>query len=151
MANAVSKSKIYIGTSATTHLTDTYVNISDLTDIGEFGDQSESIKMNFIDAGRTSKAKGTRDAGMFEFTVARNMADAGQNAIRTAAASDFEFNIKLEGPDKPNAAAGSKPTIQYLRGLVSEKHKFGGANDVVSQTFSVDLTLAPITVPPVTA
>ena len=151
MGNSVARSKIYIGGSSATYLTDTYVPISEITDIGEFGDQAEAVKINYIDSGRVNKAKGTRDAGTFEFTVTRNMGDAGQTAVRAAAASDFEFNIKIEASDKPNANVGSKPTTQYLRGLVSEKVKFGGSNDFVTQVFTVDLVAAPVTVPPVTA
>lgn len=151
MANTVSKSKIYIGTNSATPLTDTYTAIGSVTDIGEFGDQAEAVKLLTIEDARVRKLKGTRDAGTFEFSVAREMADAGQIAVRAAAAADGEFNVKIEGPDKPNANVGSKPTTQYLRGLVSEKHKFGDANGIISQSFTVDLTAAPVTVAPVTA
>lgn len=150
MANTVSKSKIYIGTSSATQATDTYTVIGSVTDIGEFGDQAESVKYLTIDDARVRKLKGARDAGTFDLTVAREIADAGQIALRAAAALDGEFNIKIEGPDKPNANVGSKPTTQYLRGLISEKTKQGDANAVIMQTFTVDLTAAPVTLPPVT-
>jgi hypothetical protein len=150
VANTVCKSKISIGTSSATPLTDTYSAVSGLTDIGDFGDVAEVVKVLTIDSGRPLKLKGTRDAGTFEFTVTREMTDPGQIALRAAAAADGEFNIKLEGPDKP-AGAGSKPTTTYLRGLISDVTKHGDANAVISQTFSVELTLAPDTVAPVTA
>lgn len=145
MANAVVKSKVSLGTSGANPQTDTYTAISGVTNIGEFGDEVEIIKIPTIDTGRAAKLKGTVDAGTFELEVAREMGDAGQIALRAAALSDAEFNLKIEANDKASGA-GSKPTTQYLRGLVTEKHKFGAANDVVSQTFVFELTAAPVTV-----
>jgi hypothetical protein len=147
VANAVVKSKVSLGTSGAIPQTDTYTAISGVTNIGEFGDEVEIIKIQTIDTGRAAKVKGTADAGTFELEVAREMGDAGQIALRAAALSDAEFNLKIEANDRANDSAGSKPTTQYLRGLVTEKHKFGAANDVVSQTFVFELTAAPITVP----
>lgn len=148
--DTVVKSKIYIGTSAADAITDTYTRVTSITDIGDFGDAAEVVKVLTIDAGRVAKLKGARDAGSWEFSVTREMADAGQIALRAAAATDLEFNIKIEGPDKPSENVGSKPTTQYLRGLVEEKHKFGDGNAVLSQTFMVELTAAPVTIAPVT-
>lgn len=151
MPSTVNKTKFFIGTSKADPLTDTWTEITDITDVGEFGDAAESVKLLTIDSGRAKKLKGTRDAGSFEITVARNMADAGQIAVRAAAATDYEFNLKIEGPDRPNDKAGSKPTTQFLRGLVNDTTKFGDANAILSQTFMFDLTLAPVTVAPVAA
>ena len=148
--STVSKTKVYIGTSKADPVTDTYTAITGITDIGEFGDSAEIVKVLTVDAGRVRKLKGARDAGSFEITVERSMADAGQIAVRAAAATDLEFNLKIEGPDVPNANAGSKPTTQFLRGLVSDKTKFGDANAILSQVFSFELTAAPVTVPAVT-
>jgi len=149
--STVSKTKIFIGTSKPDAASDAYTEITGITDIGEFGDTAEAVKVLTIDAGRVRKLKGARDAGSFEITVERNMADAGQIAVRAAAATSYEFNIKIEGPDRPNDAAGSKPTMQFLRGLVSDKTKFGDANAILSQIFLFDLTAAPITIPAVAA
>lgn len=147
----VSKTKIFIGTSKPDALTDTWTEITGITDIGEFGDKAEQVKVLTIDSGRVRKLKGARDSGQFELTVERNMADPGQSAVRAAAATDYEFNVKIEGPDRPNDAAGSKPTTQFLRGLVEDTTKFGDANAILSQTFMFDLVAAPVTVPALAA
>ena len=146
MANIIVNSKVYIGTPSATQTTDTYTRILGITDVGEHGDEPEIVKVQTIDSKRPLKLKGTVDGGTFEFTVTREMGDAGQIALRAAAATDAEYNLKIEADDKP-AGASAKPTTQYLRGLVSVKHKHGGANDTFSQTFVFEITAAPVTVP----
>lgn len=146
MANLVTKTKVSIGTGSATPLTDTYLPIGSITNIGDFGDEPEIVKVPTIDTGRALKLKGLLDAGQFEIEVVREMADTGQNALRVASLADGEYNLKLEGNDKPTGAS-AKPTTIYLRGLVTTKHKHGGANDVVSQTFVFELTAAPNVIP----
>ena len=145
MATKVVKSKLSIGTPSATPLTDTYSPVLGITEVGDFGDEPDIIKIQTIDSERPIKLKGVTDGGTFEFTCSREMADPGQIALRAAALTDSEYNIKIEANDKPTGT-NAKPTTQYVRGLISTKYKFGSAGDAMSQTFVVEITAAPVTV-----
>jgi hypothetical protein len=139
------KSKIMIGTTveadtAATFSADTFVNIGLVEDIGEFGDEAEEITFASISDARMRRAKGVRDAGSFELTVARNPTDAGQAAMRAALADDRPFNFKVELTDKPASGTAPKNTVLYFRGIVmGAKNALGSVKDVTKQKFSIGI------------
>lgn len=146
MATSVNNGvKISIGTSvaaatATEFAADTYTLILDPTDIGSFGSKSELVKWQGLTSGITNKAKGTFDAGGWEFTVAHDSADAGQTALRAAVDSPNQFNFKIELTDKPTSGASPKNTVHYFRALVMEAGmEFGGADDPTKQKFMLEI------------
>ena len=136
------KTKVFIGTPKPAAVladydADTFTPISGLTNIGEFGDESEEIKFTTIEDGRVHKVKGSADAGSFEVEVARDVTDAGQIALRAASKASGVYNVKVVLDDAP---AGGKGTTFYFRGnVMSAKNSFG-SNDVNKQKFNVSIT-----------
>ena len=151
--SSTAKSKFSIGTSKaaailTDYTSDTFKDIGELEDIGEFGDSAEEITFASISDARMRKAKGVRDAGTIEITVGRDPTDVGQVALRAALASDAPFNFKVELADKPTAGASPKNTVLYFRALVlGAKNVMGGVNDITKQTFSLSITSEVLEVP----
>lgn len=109
-----------------------WTEVSDLTDIGDFGDEAEVVSYEVIGDGRTRKLKGTRNAGTFDVTVARKAGDPGQDAMRVAELANSPVSLKVELEDG----------TQFLfAGLVmSAKRTLGGANDVIKITYSIEIT-----------
>jgi hypothetical protein len=134
-------------TAAFTSLT--WVKADGLNDLGDLGDEAEVLKLKLISGARVRKKVGTKDAGTFEVTVARDPADLGQQAMRAAVGSKDAYAFKLELNDAP-AAAGSTPTIFYLKAYVSSaKTKLGDGDAFVLETFSLEIDAAPLEVPAV--
>ncbi|MGJ3264874.1 MAG: phage tail tube protein [Salinarimonas sp.] len=134
-------------TSAAEFEADTYTAIKEVEDIGEFGDEAEEITFLSINDARVRKAKGARDAGALELVCAFDAADAGQVLMRSASASDAEFNFRVTLNDKP-AGVGSTPSTFYFKALVSaSKVGLGGANDIAKETFTLSISSGIVAVP----
>lgn len=143
--------KVYIGTTtAATNeaqfAADTYVEIKDVEDLGELGDESEAINFAALGDGRVRKLKGARDAGTLVLVVGRDPIDAGQLALKAAEKTSFDFNFKIVANDAPDAEHTN--SVYYFRGLVmSARDNYGQQNNVVRTTFNVGINSAIIEVP----
>lgn len=160
MITTVAKAKFFIGTTTgavataaastdaailTAYEADTYVEVKEVSDLGEFGDEAEEIKFSSISDARVRKLKGTRDAGTMEISVGRDAADPGQVAMRVAKNDDYNRNYKIVLNDAP---VGGTPTTFFFRGLITKaRTKTGEANNVVIETFSVGINSAIVEVP----
>jgi hypothetical protein len=144
-------SKFYIGTTAaaddlTEFQADTYIAVGELMNIGTFGDKSEVIEFSTISDSRIRKIKGLRDAGTLSIEVAYDSADAGQTAMRAAAASDLDYNFKIVLTDKPSPTG--TPSEFFLRGSVlSQEIEVGDGKTVLKQKFDVSVNQAPVQKP----
>lgn len=153
MISAVAKSKIYIGStlpasSVGDYDLDTFVQVKEVEDLGEFGDTFEEVTFLSIEDGRTRKLKGTADAGTIELIVGRDPLDPGQSALRIAAKSDHAYNFRVVLNDSPGP--GGSPTEFFFRAMVaSSKNQLGGANDIAKQAFTLSITTEILEIPAV--
>lgn len=130
----------------------TWVLIGGVGSMGETGSKTNILSYDTWDTDVTQKAKGITDAGSPEIEVARDSENAGQNALRAAALTNFNYAFKTVGNDAPNAEVGSSPTIRYNRGLVSGPTQPNGRNeDFDIEVFMLGLQQRQITVAPVDA
>ena len=130
----------------------TYVLIGGVGSVGETGSKTNILSYDTWDDDVVRKAKGLTDAGSPTIEVARDAEDAGQNALRAAALTNFNYAFKVVGNDAPNADVGSSPTIRYNRGLVSGPTQPNGRNeDFDLEVFMLGLQQRQITVAPVDA
>lgn len=139
--------QFFIGTTASAEslsqfLEDTYTEVAEVEDLGEFDDESEEVTFSSLADARLQKLKGVRDAGTLPIVCGRDDTDAGQDAMRTAEAEDvLDFNFKVILNDK--ATLGGTPSEHYFRGKVmSKKIGVGSTNNVVRQTFNVGVNSA---------
>lgn len=148
--SAASGSKIYIGTTASAEnlsqfLTDTYVEVGEVEDLGEFGDESEVITFGSLNDSRTRKLKGLRDAGTMSVVCGADDSDAGQDAMVVAEASSLDFNFKVVLNDQ--LTLSGTPSEHYFRGKVMSKRlSVGSANNVVRKTFNVGINTEILTI-----
>lgn len=113
---------------------DTYVEVGEIEDLGEFGDTFSSVTFTSLKDGRVRKYKGTADAGDLTLTVGLDNGDAGQNAVKTAhkdrSKGDYNIKITLNDGD-PTATPVINPTTFYMRGKVMNNTVAPGAADNV--------------------
>lgn len=151
---SASGSKLYIGGVATSlnqtladYQEDSYVSVGELEDIGEFGDESESINFTSLNDGRVRKLKGPRDAGTMPVTVGDDTTDEGQTAMEAAEATSFDYNFYVELPDA--ITLGGDNSRHYFAGKVmSKRRNVGNATNVIRRSFTVGINSAIISTDP---
>ena len=92
---------------------DTYVDIGEVEDLGEFGDTFSSVTFTSLRDGRVRKYKGTADAGDLTLAVGLDNGDLGQAKLKIAhrdrSKGDYNIKITLNDGD-PDATPAVLPT-----------------------------------------
>ena len=150
-ASATTNTKIYVGTTVAIDFStdnaaiddfeaDTWLEVKNVEDLGEFGDESNEITYGVIGESRMFRQKGARDAGTIALVCVRDALDDGQRTLVAAEKTDHEYNFKCVVGDAP---VGGTPTVYYFRALVmSAKNAFGGVGDIVKTTFNIGVNSA---------
>lgn len=123
---------------------DTYVEVGEIEDLGEFGDTFANVNFTALADGRVRKYKGTADAGDLTLTLGLDNGDAGQAAVKTAHAdrSKGDYNMKITLNDGNPAALPTPiaPTTFYMRGKVMKNTvASGSADNVVRRNVTVGI------------
>jgi hypothetical protein len=151
--SATAKSKLSIGTvpgeeddfDVATFAADTYKQVKNVENMGEFGSEAEVIVGKFIDQSYARKLKGTRDNGSMTIVVGHDASDEGQIALKAAEKTEFVYRFKVELNDKPE---GGTNTIYYFAALVaSAKSTLDEADNIVKTTFILAITGEVLEVP----
>lgn len=151
-----SGAKFYIGSSvapatldqAGYELDSSYVLVGEIEDLGELGDESSAVTFAAIGDGRIRKAKGARDAGQMDLVIGSDPLDAGQEALRDAEETNFNYNFKVEVPNAPDATYSNG--FRYFRGLVMSQREAYGTNDnIMRMNVSIGVNTPVVYVDPV--
>lgn len=141
--NTAAGSKLFIGSANSDresvladYLADSYIEVSEVEDLGEFGDESEMISFTALSDGRVRKFKGPRDAGVMTIVVGDDMTDEGQVAMEAAEASPLDFNFKIELNDA-DSISGDDSTHYFIGKVASKRRNVGQANNIVRRNFTV--------------
>lgn len=94
---------------------------------GETGPSTNILTYDTWDTVVMQKAKGMTDAGSPTVELARIPSDPGQNLLRAAALTNFNYAFKIERNDRN--VVGGTPTILYNRGLVTGPTRPQGRNE----------------------
>ena len=122
--NTAAGVQFFIGTTVgaetlSQFLEDTYTEVGEVEDLGEFGDESEEVTFASLADARLQKLKGVRDAGTIALICGRDDGDVGQDALIVAEAEDvLDFNFKVIFNDK--LTSGGTPSEHYFRAKVGE-------------------------------
>lgn len=150
--NTAAGATIFIGgtnlaSNQTEYEADSYTEVGEVEDMGEFGDESEEITFAALKDGRVRKFKGPRDAGTMTVVVGDDQADEGQAAMEAAEASPLDYNFKVVLNDA--VTLGGTDSIHYFHGKVmSKRRNVGNVSNIVRRTFNVGVNSEIITVPP---
>lgn len=113
---------------------DTYVDVGEIEELGEFGDTFSNVNFTSLSDGRVRRYKGTADAGDMTLTVGLDNGDAGQRAVATAHKdrSKGNYNVKVTLNDgDPDAVPPVLPTTFYFGVKVMNNTVSPGAADNV--------------------
>lgn len=143
--NTASGAKLFIGSANANresvladYEADSYVEVGEIEDLGEFGDESERINFTALSDGRTRKFKGPRDAGEMTLVVGDDPTDEGQVALEAAEAQPLDYNFKVVLNDK--LTVGGDNSNHYFIGKVfSKRRNVGNASNVVRRNFVIGL------------
>lgn len=123
------------------YVAESYVEIGEVEDGGEFGDESEVITFTSLADGRTRKFKGARDAGTMALVVGDDTTDEGQQALEAAEAEPHDYNFKIQLNDA--ITLGGEGSTHYFTGKVMSKRRTGlQSNSVVRRNFSIGINSA---------
>lgn len=142
-------SKLYLSDGAATAATSvefaalTWLEVGEITNIGEFGKAFQDIATNTINQRQTKHAKGAFDEGTLNLTVYADPDDPGQAEALLALESDSEWGIKITLND-----GAATPTTIYYRGLVSSfRRTISDVNSMVTATIAIMLNTEAVEVP----
>ncbi len=133
--------KVYIGpvttaTSKAALAALTYVEIKNVEGLGEIGPQSTDTTFTPLDGTAVQHLKGSTDYGATAVGVGRDPLDPGQVALKAAAATYFEYALKIVLKDAPDE--DHTDSVIYVRGpVMSGRLNLGGANPVTMAAYSV--------------
>lgn len=132
-------SKLYLSDGAATASTSTefaaltWLEVGEITNMGEFGKVYQDIATNTINQRQTKHAKGAFDEGVLNLTVYADPSDAGQAEALVALDSDSEWGVKITLND-----GTTTPTTIYYRGLVASfRRSISDVNSMVTATIEI--------------
>jgi triacylglycerol esterase/lipase EstA (alpha/beta hydrolase family) len=141
--NTAAQSRVYIGTTGqandvSDYEADSYTEVGEVEDLGEFGDTAEEVTFTALADRRTRKFKGSFNAGTMTIVCGSDPEDVGQDALLAAFTSDFDYNFKVTLNDQ--ITVGGTPSTLFFSGKVMSKSRnVGQVNNVVRQTFMVGI------------
>lgn len=93
----VSGTKFYIGTSESIASPDDYIEVGDISSLGDISEQFAQIAVESIGDGNTYQIKGQRSYPNIDLVMNRNDSDVGQIALKAAAAATRGtlYNFKI--------------------------------------------------------
>ena len=122
----------------------TYTEISQIQDLGDFGDAAEDLSFAVVNDDRLHYRKGSMDGGVMPLILSYDGEDAGQAALKAASASrlNYAFKIELSG------VVGEPPAeeVFYFRGRVLRHWTdVGGPDRVLSVNSEIAINSALVT------
>lgn len=143
-------SKLYIGspnqdrnTVLADYVADSYIEVGEIEDMGEFGDEAEIVPFTSLQDGRTRKFKGSRDAGTMTLVVGDDMLDEGQVALEAAEAESLNYNFYVELNDAVTIG-GTNSKHYFIAMVTSKRRNVGNANNIVRRNFALGVNSAII-------
>ena len=126
----------------------TWVEIGNIVTFPDFGVSDNTVTQDYVNTDVSQKRKGFRMASDSELVVGRDYEDAGQDAIRAAAATRQNYALKYEAADSPNSVTTTN-TVRYSRGIIGGPNfPGGGGEDWDNETYTIGLNQVPIVVDP---
>jgi hypothetical protein len=112
----------------------TYVELGEVEDAGELGDEASTADFTALSNRRKRKVKGTFDAGTQQLTLGQDPKDAGQKAVKAAVSSDSNYAFQID--------YGDGTADYYLGQVLSFRKQIGTAESIRKATVSVAINSA---------
>lgn len=135
---------VFIGTTASSASGDTYTEIGEVTNIGEFGRVYNEITHASIANRNIRKFKGNRNDGSLALDLAMNRGDAGQDAAEVALDSDADYNFKIVANDD-DQVGGTPSSFTFKAKVMAFPVIFGGGESVTMRRLTLGIQTGTIT------
>lgn len=114
----------------------TWVEVTGVETIGEFGDSAQTVSFNLLAEGRVRKVTGAKDAGDIEVVCAHDPLSTSQTAVKALAGNGFNYAFKVLTAD--GADANDTDSVFYMIGKVmSARFAPGDTNTERRRTFAI--------------
>lgn len=124
-----------------------FVEIGSIVTLPDMGSTANIVSQDYVNTDVSQKRKGFQNAGESELVIGRDHEDAGQDALRVAAATRYNYAFKLESADAPSSSFTN--TIRYSRGVISGPMLTGGGGeDFDNETYQIAFNQLPVIVDP---
>ena len=124
----------------------TWVEIKGVGKIGETGMSTNMLSYDTWADTVTQKVKGMTDGGAPEIELMRDVLDAGQDALRAAALTNYKYAFKITRNDQITPSTGNN-TAYYNLAIVSGPKRPNGRNeDFDLEVFTLGVTAAEVVV-----
>lgn len=122
---------------------ESWVNIGQIEDGGQYGDEVAEINFTALEDGRVRKFKGPYNAGNQTVVTGASTTDEGQTALVAAVATKWDYMFRVTLNDATDEFG--EPTISYFCAKVmSERRNIGTVMNVVKRNFILAID-TPIT------
>lgn len=143
--NTSSGSKLFIGTTAANALSDSYTEVAEIVNMGEFGRVYEQINYSTLGNRNVRKFKGQRDDGNMELELGRKANDPGQAAMIVALDTDQDYNFKVTLNDDTDTTGSTPTTVYFKAKVMGYRTNVGGPNQVVGARTTLGIQSGTIT------
>lgn len=157
MVDSIKKdSKLYIGSAAiATDIADkaageaiTWIEIGRVVSFPDFGVSENTVSQDYVNTDVSQAQKGFVKGSTSDIMLGFDPTDAGQVALRAAAAGRLNWPLKLESSDSSNPVTTTN-TVRYARCLINKANFAGGGGEEFdNETFPVTLNQIPVVVYP---
>ena len=112
-----------------------FTDCAEVVNIGEFGREYQTVRVNNLASGATRKFKGSYDNGTVQVELLFDSADGGQTLLEAAGDSTSTYLFKIGYPG--DGAAGEE---FYFSGLVTNlKRVVGGPDDALMMNATIEI------------
>lgn len=109
----------------------TFINVGEITDMGEFGKEFALVTHNPLETRQTVKRKGSFNNGSISLQLGLDNGDAGQGALQTAVDSDASVAIEVELQDGT--------TYYFTAQVMSFMINVGSVDQITSATVMLEI------------
>lgn len=140
----VAKTKVFIGTKASSLTSETFTEIGGVLTVPTFGPSDTPINIETVGYGLRLTEKGVTVPGGGDLTCAYIEGDAGQEACVTAQADkDGNYNIRMIFPNKPSTN-GTGTIVDIKAKIMNAPIQAGGSNDFYKRAINLMFNSLPV-------
>lgn len=147
----VAKTRVFLGTTATSPTADTFTEIGGVLSIPTFGPKETDIKIQTVGQDLEVTEKGVTTLGGGDLECVEDIADAGQVAMIAAqAVKTGNYNLRIIFPNSPTSNASdpsvSHGTIKDIKvKVMGSQVVTGGPNNPIKRMFTLAFNSLPTT------
>lgn len=109
----------------------TWIEIGEVSDLGEFGRQYNMVTFNPLGSRKTVKRKGSYNDGTITAQMARVPSDAGQTILTEALDSDNSYSVKV--------VLQNGTTFYFTAQIASYTTNVGSVDQITSASVSIEI------------